>query len=112
MIGAGARFVGDLSGGEDVQVDGRFEGTIRVDGAVQVGPSGDVQADVSARRVLVGGKVRGQILAAERAELTSSAVVEGKVQSPKLVIAEGARLEGNVATAAELPAESPEPLPR
>ena len=100
VIGSGARFVGDLSGEEDVVVDGRFEGTIRVAGSVQVGPSGEVQADVSARRVLVGGRVRGQIVAAERAELTSSAVVEGKVQSPKLVIAEGARLEGNVATAA------------
>ncbi len=100
VIGSGVRFVGELSGREDVLVDGRFEGKIQVDGAVQIGPSGEVEADVSARRVIVGGRVRGQIVAAERAELTSSAVVEGKVQSPKLVIAEGARLEGNVATAA------------
>lgn len=100
MIGPGARFVGELSGREDVVVDGRFEGKIEVDGVVQIGPSGQVEADVSARRVVVGGRLRGQILAAERAELTSSAVVEGTVQSPKLVIAEGARLEGNVATAA------------
>src|SRR5262249_50141735 len=59
VIGSGARFVGDLSGEEDVVVDGRFEGTIRVAGSVQVGPSGEVQADVSARRGAPSGEGRG-----------------------------------------------------
>ena len=108
VIGAGARIVGELSGDEDVVVDGRFEGKIRVERTVHVGSSGDLEADVSARTVIVGGKVRGQIVAAEKAELTSSAVVHGSVQAPKIVIAEGARLEGNVAMAAK-PGAAPAP---
>lgn len=95
------RFVGELSGDEDVFVEGRFEGKIRVDRAVSIGSHGDLDADVEARHVLVSGKVRGHIVAAERAELTSSAVVHGSVQAPKIVIAEGARLEGSVAMSAE-----------
>jgi cytoskeletal protein CcmA (bactofilin family) len=92
--------VGDLSGEEDVAVDGRFEGTIAVEGKVGVGAGGDVRGDVRARHVTVSGRVQGQVIATERAELTSTAVVEGSVQAPKIVIAEGARLEGKVATSA------------
>lgn len=81
-------------------MDGRFEGKIRVGRKVKVGPNGDIEGDVRARDVVVVGKVRGQILAAERAELTSSAIVEGSVQAPKIIIAEGAQLHGNVAMSA------------
>lgn len=65
-----------------------------------IGPSGDVEGDVFARSVVVLGKVRGQIVASEKAELAASAVVEGTVQAPKVVIAEGAQLQGNVAMSA------------
>jgi cytoskeletal protein CcmA (bactofilin family) len=61
---------------------------------------------VKARQVVVSGHVEGQVVATERAELTSSAVVEGSVQAPKIVIAEGARLEGNVATSPAVSKES------
>jgi cytoskeletal protein CcmA (bactofilin family) len=105
-LGPGSRFVGDLSGEEDVAVDGRFEGTISVAGKVGVGAGGEVRGDVQARQVVVSGRVQGQVIATERAELTSSAVVEGSVQAPKIVIAEGARLEGNVATSPANPQAS------
>lgn len=97
VLGAGARFVGDLSGDEDIVVNGRFEGKIRVEKSVTVGAGGDLEGDIAARSVVVGGRVRGQITAGEKAELLESAVVEGSVQAPKIVIAEGAQLEGNVA---------------
>jgi cytoskeletal protein CcmA (bactofilin family) len=98
VLGSGARFVGDLSGDEDIVVNGRFEGRIRVDRSmVTVGTGGELDGDIAARSVVVGGKVRGQITANEKAELLESAVVEGSVQAPKVVIAEGAQLEGNVA---------------
>jgi cytoskeletal protein CcmA (bactofilin family) len=83
-----------------VAVDGRFEGTIGVEGRVVVGAGGDVRGDVKARQVVVSGRVEGQVVATERSELTSTAVVEGSVQAPKIVIAEGARLEGKVVTSA------------
>jgi cytoskeletal protein CcmA (bactofilin family) len=99
VVGVGTRFVGELSGDEDVLVDGRFEGKIHVQRTVSIGPTAELEADVQARHVIVGGRVKGQILAEERAELMSSAVVHGSVQAPKIVIAEGARLEGSVAMA-------------
>jgi cytoskeletal protein CcmA (bactofilin family) len=97
ILGPGARFVGDLSGDEDVVVNGRFEGKIKVEKNVMVGAGGELEGDIAARSVVVGGRVRGQITAGEKAELLGSAVVEGSVLAPKIVIAEGAQIEGNVA---------------
>jgi cytoskeletal protein CcmA (bactofilin family) len=73
---------------------------------VTVGSDGDVEGEIHARQVVVGGRVRGDVRASERAELTSSGAVEGSVQAPKVVIAEGARLEGSVAMS---PGENPAP---
>ena len=69
-----------------------------------VGSDGEVEGEIHARQVVVGGRVRGDVRASERAELTSSGAIEGSVQAPKVVIAEGARLEGSVAMA---PGEKP-----
>lgn len=66
-----------------------------------IGPEGDVEGEIHARQVVVGGRVKGDVHAAERAELTSSGAVEGSVHAPKVVIAEGARLEGSVAMSGE-----------
>lgn len=100
VVGPGARFVGDLSGDEDVTIAGRLEGKIRVAEDVKVVAGGEVEGEIEARSVFVGGTVKGQIVASERAELASTAVVEGSVQSPKIIIAEGAQLEGSVAMTA------------
>jgi len=83
-----------------VLINGSFEGKIRIDRNVTVGPMGDIVGDVAGTSVAVAGRVEGQILAQERAELLPSAVVKGSVQAPKVVIAEGARLEGKVAMTA------------
>ena len=108
MLGPGTRFVGELSGDEDIVVNGRLEGTIRVDRKVSIGPEGTVQGEIHARQVVVGGRVNGDVHASERAELTSSAVVEGGVHAPKVVISEGARLEGRVAMSEEKKAKGKE----
>lgn len=97
IVGPKARFVGELSGDEDILIQGRLEGNIRAQRRVTVAPSGEVEGDVAGQSVVVGGKVRGQIRAAERAELAASAMVQGNVHAPKVIIAEGAQLQGNVA---------------
>jgi cytoskeletal protein CcmA (bactofilin family) len=78
-------------------VAGRLEGKIVVAGSVKVGQGGEVEGDIEARDVLVAGNVRGEIRSSDRAELSATAVVAGTIQSPKIVIAEGAQLTGNVA---------------
>ena len=100
VIGPKARVVGEVSGEEDVLVQGRLEGNVKVERRVTVAPSGEVRGDLHGRSVIVGGKVYGQIRASERAELLSTAAVEGNVNAPKVVIAEGAQLQGSVAMSA------------
>jgi cytoskeletal protein CcmA (bactofilin family) len=80
---------------------------VRGERSVTIGSGGDLEGDVAAKNIVVGGKVRGQIVAAERAELTATAVVHGSVQAPKIIIAEGAHLMGSVAMTAG--AEAPAP---
>ena len=97
VIGPKGKFVGEISGDEDVVIQGRFEGNIQIQRRVTVAASGELKGDIQARTVVVGGRVHGQIRADERAELLASASVQGNVIAPKVVIAEGAQLQGNVA---------------
>lgn len=97
VIGPKSRFVGEISGDEDILVQGRVEGNVTVQRRVTVAPAGEIKGDVHARSVVVGGRVQGEIRADEKAELQASASVQGNVNAPKVVIAEGAQLQGNVA---------------
>jgi len=100
VIGPGARIVGDLSAEEDVTIAGRFEGKIHVGQDVRVIAGGEVEGEIEARSVVVSGSLRGEVVASQRAELTNSAIVAGNVRAPKIIIAEGAQLEGRVAMSA------------
>ena len=96
VIGSRVKIVGDLSGDEDVLVNGRLEGKIRVDRKVVVSAGAEVEGDVQAKSVIIGGKVHGQVMASERAELLPSGRVQGNVHSPRIVMAEGAQIQGRV----------------
>jgi cytoskeletal protein CcmA (bactofilin family) len=96
VIGSKVKLVGDLSGDEDVLVNGRVEGKIRVDRKVVVSPGAEVEGDVQAKAVIIGGRVHGQVLASERAELLASGRVQGNVHAPRIVMAEGAQIQGRV----------------
>jgi cytoskeletal protein CcmA (bactofilin family) len=109
VIGPNARFVGEISGDEDIVIHGQFEGNIDIPRRVTVAQPGQLKGDIHARTVVVGGRVNGQIRADERAELLASATVQGNVNAPKVVIAEGARLQGNVAMTGEASPRTPEP---
>ena len=95
-IGSKVKLVGDLSGDEDIVVNGRVEGKIRVDRKVVVATGAEVEGDVQAKSVIVGGRVHGQVLASERAELLASGRVQGNVHAPRIVMAEGAQIQGRV----------------
>ncbi|HTR01729.1 MAG TPA: polymer-forming cytoskeletal protein [Thermoanaerobaculia bacterium] len=107
LIGPNSRFVGELSGDEDVVIQGNFEGQIDIPRRVTVAGAGLMKGDIHARSVVVGGRVQGQIRADERAELLASASVEGNVNAPKVVIAEGAQLQGKVAMSGEASPQKP-----
>src|SRR5215472_2366227 len=96
-IGKSVNIKGELSGSEDIYVDGQVEGSIQLAGnSLTVGPNGRVRANVTAKNVTVGGTLDGNIQASERTELRKSAVVNGDVHTKRIAIEEGAYFKGKL----------------
>jgi cytoskeletal protein CcmA (bactofilin family) len=100
MIGAESFFQGTLRSKGSIRIDGKIEGGVWADGII-VGEQGEIQGDVSARTVVVGGKVTGNIHATESLELLAKSQVFGDLHAPQLVISEGAVFEGSCLMASE-----------
>jgi cytoskeletal protein CcmA (bactofilin family) len=98
-ISQGIRIKGEITGSEDLFVDGPIEGKVNLaNGSLTVGPNGTVKADVIAREVIVRGRVEGRIQGRERVQLWSTGQVIGEVQTQRLAIEDGALLRGKVET--------------
>ena len=96
-IGKSVVIKGELSGSEDLYVDGTVEGAIQLQGNdLVIGPNGHVHADVNAKGVIIQGKLEGNIRASERAELRKSAVILGDIVTQRIAIEEGAYFKGKV----------------
>ena len=97
QIGKSVVIKGDLSGSEDLSVDGQVEGTISLKNhSLTVGPHGQVKASVEAKGVAVQGKLEGNVLASDRVELRKTAVVTGDISTQRISIEEGAYLKGKI----------------
>ena len=94
LIGAGTIFEGKLRTPGSIRVDGRVIGEIVATQAVSVGSSGDIDGNVSAKTVTIGGKIKGSVLAQEKLVFESKAVVRGDIRAARLVIDEGALFDG------------------
>ena len=96
-IGKSVVVKGELSGSEDLYVDGQVEGSIELrNHSLTVGPNGDVKASVTAKGVVIQGKVEGRVNATERVELRKSAVVNGDVVTQRIAMEEGAFFKGKI----------------
>ena len=96
-IGKSVIIKGELSGSEDLYVDGQVEGSIELQGnRLIIGPHGQVRANVNAKGVIVQGKLEGNIVAGERAELTKSAIAVGDIVTQRVAIEEGAYFKGKI----------------
>ena len=93
VIGADSTIRGELTIQGTVRVDGAVEGDIRADWVI-VGETGKIRGNVHARTMVVGGKVEGNIDAAEIVELKDKAQVFGEICAGKLSMTEGALFEG------------------
>jgi cytoskeletal protein CcmA (bactofilin family) len=94
-IGQSVVIKGELSGSEDLMVEGLVEGTIQLrDHVLTVGPNGRIKAQVFAKSVIVLGEVTGNIAASDKVDIHGS--VEGDIVSPRVTIAEGAHFRGSV----------------
>jgi len=97
IIGKSVTIRGELSGKEDLYMDGDIEGTITlVDASLTVGPNARVVADIHARDVIVLGSVKGNLQASGRVELRQSASVQGDILAARLSIEDNALLKGRV----------------
>jgi len=96
-IGKSLHIKGELSGSEDLTIEGKVEGKITLNGySVTIGQSGLVMAEMHAKSVVVGGQVRGDITADENVEVAATGTLLGNVRAPRVVLADGAQFKGSI----------------
>jgi cytoskeletal protein CcmA (bactofilin family) len=125
-IGKSIVIKGDLTGEEDLVIEGKVEGKVHLPNhRLTIGQGGNVQAEVHAKSVVVIGRVAGNVSAGERLEVQASGIVDGDVRAPRLSVQEGAVLNGSIQMSAarehsrehakehaKEPAPRPVPLPQ
>ena len=94
VIGTKTVVKGDITGDENVLVEGTVEGTIRIGRDLRVGPGGCVKATVSAQSIVVAGEIVGDCQAAQRVHLEASGKLTGNIRAPRVIIVEGATFKG------------------
>jgi cytoskeletal protein CcmA (bactofilin family) len=96
-IGASIFIKGDLSGEEDLVIEGRVEGKVDLkQNNVTVGKSGKVKADVFGKVVIIEGEVTGNVFAREQAILRQSGGIQGNIQAPRVILEDGSRFKGSI----------------
>lgn len=96
-IGPSIFIKGDLSGDEDLVIEGRVEGKVDLkQNNVTVGRNGRVKADVFGRVVTIEGEVDGNVFAQEQAIVRQSGAVRGNITSPRVVLEDGSRFKGSI----------------
>jgi len=96
FIDQGSEFEGRLSFKNTVRIDGAFKGEISSENTLIVGEPGTVSASIRSRHVIVSGEVSGDVVATERLVVHKTGRVDGDIQTPKLVVEDGAVIEGRV----------------
>ena len=96
-IGKSVVLRGELTGNEDLYLDGEVEGNINLrDHKLVIGPNGKIKATISARDVVVHGRVEGNVNSTERVELKRSCSLTGDVTTQRIVIEDGAFFKGAI----------------
>ncbi|MGH7268626.1 MAG: bactofilin family protein [Candidatus Rokuibacteriota bacterium] len=87
---------GQVLGEGDLELAGRFEGVVNVQGTVVVGDRAEVDADITATMIVVGGKVRGNLSATGRVEILPHGVLTGNLKTGSFTAADGASVRGEI----------------
>lgn len=98
VIGKGLAVRGKLSGEGNVELADQFEGKISLSGMVVVLEGAYIQSDISATEIVVAGSVRGNLMASEKVEFSSTGRLFGSVRSKAVVVREGAKVHGRILT--------------
>jgi len=108
-LSQGIRIKGEIIGGEDLFIDGNVEGKLTFQNSVlTVGPNATVKADITAREIVVRGRVNGRLDGGERVQIWSTGHVNGDIRADRVAIEEGAEVHGKMEAgkAASRPAEA------
>ena len=97
LIGPGIQINGNISGDENLVVEGKVDGKIRLDSHhVEVGQSGVVNADITAKVIKIAGEVRGDITGTEKVIILRSGNVHGNIVAPRMTLEDGAIFKGSI----------------
>lgn len=96
VIGSSIVIDGEISGDEDLVIQGTVKGKISLRESLYVEGSGVVEADIETQNVEIAGRVTGNIQATDKVELKADCRVVGDVKAPRILIADGASFKGNV----------------
>jgi cytoskeletal protein CcmA (bactofilin family) len=111
-IGPSITIRGDVTGNEDLVIQGQIEGTVTLkQHNVVVGPEGKVRAGIHGRSVTVEGDVVGDLQGDEQVILKSSANVQGNIQAPRVTLEDGATFRGGIDMGETSPSSSVQPPP-
>ena len=96
-VGKSVVIKGELSGSEDLTIEGHVEGRIDLkDNVLTIGANGKIKAEVLAKAVIVLGEVQGNVTASEKVDIRDNGSVDGDIASRRVAIAEGAHFRGSV----------------
>lgn len=96
FLGAGTAYEGKLNFQGSVRIDGHFTGEVTSEGTLVVGQEAEVRGQIFVGQLILSGQVRGDVKARERIVLHKTANLMGQVQTPSLVVEEGAVVEGSL----------------
>jgi cytoskeletal protein CcmA (bactofilin family) len=96
-IGKSVVIKGELTGSEDLTIEGHVEGKIELrQNVLTIGPNGRIKAQVFAKSVIILGEVTGNVTASEKVDLRDNGSVDGDIAAPRVAIAEGAHFRGSI----------------
>jgi cytoskeletal protein CcmA (bactofilin family) len=96
FIDQGSEFEGKLSFRDTVRIDGRFRGEIASENTLIVGESGEIDACIHSKNIVISGSVEGDVIASQKVVLHKTGRVNGNIETPSLVMEEGAWVNGQI----------------
>lgn len=115
VIGKTITIKGDITGEENLVIEGRVDGTVQLkNNDLTVGQSGRVTANLTANVVRIDGEVKGDIVGMEKVVITKTGKVQGNIVGPRVTLEDGAKFKGSIdmdPSSAESAAPSPKSVP-
>jgi len=96
-IGKSVQIKGDLTGNEDLTIEGKLDGKVMLQGhQLTIGANGQIRGEIRAKSVVVVGQLVGNINADDRVEIAASGSMSGDIRAPRVVLVDGASFKGSV----------------